>query len=228
MMGMPIMVAGSVKDVKTRKLPDGRQARERTVVYEGSSGPRELLESIVIQAQAALKGLEGMKPSEAQSDEPTEAEKRVTDKGKGKGKLPDPPEQDSMAEENLKLLQFCKRILATANAIDRSLRETKGDAFVERLHASLIKVPSSSHDSVDIKHDTLKPNASDDEIRKVYVDWANRTRFEYCDLSLPVAQGSDEAPGYKFAFSNEARLLVHSDIPKRSLAIAKEVSLLPR
>ena len=45
-------------------------------MYEGSSGPRELLEAIVIQARAALKGLEGLK-EQKQDDAPmTEEEKR--------------------------------------------------------------------------------------------------------------------------------------------------------
>lgn len=36
----------------------------------------------------------------------------------------------------------------------------------------------------------------------------------------------DQAPHYKFYYSNEARMLANADIPKRSLAIAKEVGFL--
>ena len=64
MMGMPIMVVSSVKSVNMKKTGLRKQLRERTIVYEGSSGPRELLEAIVIQAQAASKGLEGSQPVE--------------------------------------------------------------------------------------------------------------------------------------------------------------------
>ncbi len=80
--------------------------RERKVVYEGSSGPRELMESLVIQATAAKKGLQGDKPdpTPGEDEEMTEEQKRVTAgngtaKGKEKAKNP-------FAEENLKLLSF--------------------------------------------------------------------------------------------------------------------------
>lgn len=219
MMAMPIMVAGSVKDVKTRKLPDLRQARERTVVYEGSSGPRELLESVVVQAQVALRGLEGLKPKTKQTEESIEAQKRITNENKGKGKA----QETTMDEDNLKLYQFCKRIMATADAIDRSLRETKGDEFVDRLHKSLIKVPSLSRDSSDIQR-TVEPGATEEETEKIYIEWATDVRYAECDLTLPLTEGS-EGPSYKSCFNNEIRLLADSNLPKRTLAIAKEVRL---
>jgi hypothetical protein len=218
-MAMPIMVVASIKLNPPRRSAHGSTTRERVITYEGSSGPRELMEAIVIQAGAAIKGLEGVaKAAEEQETEMTEEQKRVTNETKGKGK-----ERviAVLSEENQKLLSFCRRILATANAIDRSLRETKGDAFVERLHASLPKL-SSSNDEAYIDH-----GASDEAIEKAYVAWATRARFEYCDLTIPPEEGkpvnTDEPPNYKFFFNNEARMLATSDIPKRSLAIAKEV-----
>ncbi|KAG8983238.1 hypothetical protein FRB90_006206, partial [Tulasnella sp. 427] len=132
MVAMPIMIPCSSTANNTGGSGQKRY-RERTVVYEGSSGPRELMESLVIQATAAKKGLEGDKPKEdvSKEEEMTEEQKRVTnmtprvDKGKTKEKNP-------QSEENKKLLSFCDKILETARYIDRSLRETKGDAFVER------------------------------------------------------------------------------------------------
>jgi hypothetical protein len=223
MMAMPIMVAASIKAVSTKKSM-GREPsriRERTIVYEGSSGPRELLEGIVIQAQAALRSLDSLKSPEAMAEEMTEEEKRKTNGTKGKEK-----EKDAEAsDENIKLLKFCRRILATANAIDRSLRETKGDDFVERLHSSLPKIYSSSKNAI-----LVDAGATDESARKAYVDWATRMRFEYCDLTIPAEKNAtdignvDETiPHYKFHFNREARMLANSDIPKRSLAIAKEV-----
>ena len=66
---------------------------------------------------------------------------------------------------------------------------------------------------------------------KAYMEWANRVRFEYCDLTIPCpeaptednVQEEDMVPHYKFYYNNEARMLANSDLPKRSLAIAKEV-----
>lgn len=71
----------------------------------------------------------------------------------------------------------------------------------------------------------VSSKGSDEEVQKAYVDWANRVRFEYCDLTLPTVGDTtlEEAPHYKFYFNSEARMLANSDIPKRSLAIAKEV-----
>ncbi|KAG6378918.1 hypothetical protein JVT61DRAFT_13203 [Boletus reticuloceps] len=223
MMAMPIMVAGSIKSVAPKKVGRGKSViRERTIIYEGSAGPRELLEAIVIQARAAIKGLEGIKPAETEEEEMTEEQKRMTtDKGKGKEKESSP----ALTDENQKLLAFCQRILMTANAIDRSLRETKGDAFVARLHAALPKITNSStFDSTSIQVGT-----TEEERRKAYVDWAMQVRFEYCDLTVPPAEpipSEDTVPHYKFYFNSEARMLANSEIPKRSLAIAKELAVL--
>lgn len=220
MMAMPIMVAGSIKSVAPKKAGKCKSViRERTIIYEGSAGPRELLEAIVIQAQAAMKGLEGVKPMEPEEEEMTEEQKRMTtDKGKCKEKEQSP----ALSDENQKLLAFCQRILMTANAIDRSLRETKGDAFVDRLHASLPKITNSS--TFDLT--SIQVGSTEEERRKAYVDWATQVRFEYCDLIVPPTESipnEDTIPHYKFFFNSEARMLANSEIPKRSLAIAKEV-----
>jgi hypothetical protein len=221
MMAMPIFIISSVKSVTTKKSPSRGKptAREREIIYEGSSGPRELLESIVIQAQAALKGLEGVKVPEKAEEELTEEQKRMTNDVKGKAK----EASATPSDENLKLLNFCRRILATANGIDRALQETKGADFVQRLHASLPKISTSAFESEEIH---VQAGATDETLLKAYMDWATRVRFEYCDLSVPTekdGKAEDDIPQYKFYYNNEARMLANSDIPKRSLAIAKEV-----
>lgn len=108
MMGMPIMIIASVSALKPQggaTKNRGPAPRERTIVYEGSSGPRELMESIVIQAQAAIKGLGPSHAELAKGKVPTEAEKRrvvgaaVIDDVKGKAKA-------TTAEENAKLRNF--------------------------------------------------------------------------------------------------------------------------
>ncbi|TCD63872.1 hypothetical protein EIP91_004811 [Steccherinum ochraceum] len=221
MMAMPIMVVTSAKALANKRAGTGKgYVRERTITYEGSSGPRELLEAIVIQAQAALKGLEPAKPdSEPEDTEMTEEQKRQTQDDKGKGR----DDGRIVIEENQKLLGFCKSIISTAKAIDRSLRETKGDAFVERLHASLPKIPGASSTDTEL---IVNAGQTEEEAQKAYLDWANRVRFEYCDLSIVSPSGKDEAPHYKFVYNNEARMLANADIPKRSLAIAKELAVL--
>ncbi|CDO68460.1 hypothetical protein BN946_scf184760.g16 [Trametes cinnabarina] len=226
MMAMPIMVVTSAKAVAAKKSsPKGSpRIRERTIIYEGSSGPRELLEAIVIQAQAALKGLEGMKVPDPEDAEMSEEQKRMTADDKGKGK----DDGSFASEENRKLLTFCQRIVNTAKAIDRSLVETKGKAFVDRLHASLPKIPATSTTSEGSA--LIEVGDTEESAMEAYIKWANRVRFEYCDLTIPPSGDSgaeeDQTPNYKFYFNNEARMLANSDIPKRSLAIAKELAVL--
>ncbi|KAF8313070.1 hypothetical protein DL93DRAFT_1188221 [Clavulina sp. PMI_390] len=238
MMGMPIMVVAKTTPLKPQQSNSssrkgGPAPRERTIVYEGSSGPRELMESIVIQAKAALKGL-GPSPAElAKNKPPTEAEKRKaantpTTDVKGKGKA-------GYSEENMKLRNFCERILATADAVDRSLKETKGAAFLKRLHDSLPKVftassapGGSSSENLKTAYDHIPVGATEAETRENYLKWAQQIRFEYCDLTVPTtgATEKDTAPNYRHAHNSEIRVLANSDIPKRSLAIAKELATL--
>lgn len=226
MMAMPIMVPASVQSVIVRKN-DNTQVRERTIIYEGSSGPRELLESIVIQATAACKGLEGCDAAIETSDQPmTEEEKRVTYINKGKEKEAHVDEKDRhQYAENNRLREFCQRIIATAEAIDRSLRDTKGIDFVNRLKASLPTI--SSFDKSSRSNEIRTVGVSDEERQKLYLDWASRVRFEYCDLTVPPPEGAvisdDYIPTYKHYFNADIRLLGNSEIPKRALAIAKEV-----
>ncbi|KAK0230796.1 hypothetical protein IW262DRAFT_1340488 [Armillaria fumosa] len=219
MMAMPIMAVASVK-ASTPKKGSRSHIRERTIVYEGSSSPRELLEGIVIQAQAALKGLEGMKLVEDGPKELTEEEKRMTINPKGKAKETGPV----VSEENQALISFCRRILSTTTAIDRSLRDTKGGEFVDRLHASLPKILTSSSQGV-----YVEAGATEESAKKAYLEWATNVRFEYCDLTLPATDKDDPdnpLPHYKFFWNQEARNLANMDIPKRSLAIAKELAIL--
>lgn len=221
-MGMPIMVLVSSKPVL--KKPCGSKGtskvKERTLTYEGSSGPRELLESIFIQAQAALKGLEATIPPEKTVVEMTEEEKRMTSGNKGKAKAPDPA---AISPENAQLLFFCRSIQGTVQAIDRALEEAKGKPFMDRLRASL---PSISHSSTG--HEYISTPGTEAETQKAYIEWATKVRFEYCDLSIPPSdqEGKDAQVHYKFYFDAEARIMANQDIPKRSLAIAKELAVL--
>ncbi|KAG8774535.1 hypothetical protein FRC16_005064 [Serendipita sp. 398] len=77
------------------------------------------------------------------------------------------------------------------------------------------------------QHVTIASNASIAETRATYEAWAAKSRFEYCDLELKDAHGSSSSPpNYKFSYNHDARMLVNSDMPKRSLAIARELAVL--
>ncbi|GAW05297.1 hypothetical protein F5879DRAFT_930677 [Lentinula edodes] len=218
MMPMPIM--RSVSQQTVVKKTNTSTIRERKIIYEGSASPRELLEAISLQAQAALKGLESSKPPEDPSPEPNEEQKRktvVANKGKSKG--------DALAEGNFdetaKLYGFCNRLLATTVQIDRSLRELKGDDFVTRMHESLPKAYTSASDTI-----YVDAGDTEEDAKEAYVKWATSSRFEYCDLTIPTTDNSDETLNYKHYFNNEIRMLANASIPKRSVAIAKELAIL--
>jgi len=228
-MGMPIMMPQSVTMMPER--PGSTQIRERKIVYEGSAGPRELLEAIVIQARAALKGWESTKKKPEAKTEMTEAEKRQTGAVSIASHEPELPRQSLKGKEkeraeDMKLFTFCNRILATAAAIDKSLQDTKGAAFVQRLHDALPKAPwepsSSSAEPFGVPQ--LSSTVTNEEICTTYEAWANRIKFQYCDLTID-GDGSDSV-SFKSVFNNEARGLVGTDLPKRSLAIAKELAVL--
>jgi len=56
--------------------------------------------------------------------------------------------------------------------------------------------------------------------------WALSSRFEYCDLTITGTENADETLNYKHYFNNEVRMLANANIPKRSVAIAKELAIL--
>lgn len=136
------------------------------------------------------------------------------------------------------LISISERIVSTAEAVDRSLKETKGPEFLKRLHESLPKIsttPSAPHipqaGDTTTRYDHIPVGATDEENQANYVRWASQIRFEYCDLTLPPSelpaatpkQAEDAPPHYRHAYNNDIRMLANSDIPKRSLAIAREV-----
>jgi hypothetical protein len=85
-LAMPQMtrLSATLLPPKTTTTPSGkRRPLERTVVFEGAPGPRELLENLVIQATAAKKGflMMGRKKVEGFDDdgEMTEETKRMSE-----------------------------------------------------------------------------------------------------------------------------------------------------
>jgi hypothetical protein len=120
------------------------------------------------------------------------------------------------------------RILSTRDAIDRALVDVKGLAFVKRLTQTLPQIPDSQ-----TSEDLIVTTSNDlEDIKKAYVEWATRVRFEYCDLSVPdpimdQVNGKQESiANWKHCFSREARALSQAELPRRSVSIAKELAVL--
>jgi hypothetical protein len=168
MMAQPVMLPISVS-VTTKK---GHSTREKKIMYEGSSSPRELLESIVIQATAALKGLDNLSVQMVE-EEMTEEEKRITGTNAAA-----PVEEAPMSDENRRLFDFCQRIIDTAGVIDRFLRDTKGAKFFERMQSALPKITPVAYDEVKVN-----AGASDQDTQKAYTEWASRARYFWTHIS---------------------------------------------
>lgn len=99
MLAMPQM-----RPVRISPIPN--QQGVVTVTYEGSASPRELLESVVIQAKAALKGLESTsaKRDKAEDKEMTEEEMRQSkDEAKAAAEK---KKVELAADENQQLHEF--------------------------------------------------------------------------------------------------------------------------
>nr|XP_018260191.1 uncharacterized protein I303_07108 [Kwoniella dejecticola CBS 10117]OBR82349.1 hypothetical protein I303_07108 [Kwoniella dejecticola CBS 10117] len=211
MLAMPQM-----RPVSVSPCPDDLQSH--IVTYEGTSSPRELLENCVIQAQAALKGLQSVSElSKTNEIHMTEEDKRVSKAELARRERVKQEEEKSDA--NFQLRSFCERIIASAQAIDRSLVETKGKAFVDRMRESLPKLPDSS---IAVEDHALSAQGTEATI-KIYEEWAGRARFQYCDLTEP---SSSDKKGYRHAYSGSIQSLEGMDMPRRSLAIAKELAIL--
>lgn len=154
---------------------DPKDPTQKTVTYEGSSSPRELLESCVIQAQAALKGLEAT--AGVLEDEEMDAETAMRmSMAEAKAKANE-KRAVALADENEQLKTFwsvmwlltsrqltcSERILQSANNIDRSLVSTKGQAFVDRMRASLPRLPDVGVEVEGVKTE----DKNDEEVIKI-------------------------------------------------------------
>jgi hypothetical protein len=107
--------------------------------------------------------------------------------------------------------------VASAKIIDRSLVETKGKAFVERMQEALPKLPGVGKA---VTQESTS-GASDDEVKKMCMlillgmwfelnidffrldeDWATKTRFQYCDMSVQ-GNNNDRRLVYAHAYSKQ-------------------------
>ncbi|KIY34108.1 ubiquitin-conjugating enzyme family protein [Cryptococcus gattii E566] len=212
MLGMPQM--RQAKSVLSPTVPSSL-----IITYEGAPSPRELLENVVLQAKAALKGLEGVPLTQIEGLELTEEELRTNIKELEK-KEAERVERESL-DENSVLKAFCSlRIIKSAETIDKRLVETKGKAFVQRMKEQLPRIDESGIQIEEIPAE----GQTDEETIKMYEEWATRARFQYVDLRT----GSNimDAPSYKHAYSALITDIELDNAPKRSLAIAKELAIL--
>ncbi|WVO14986.1 hypothetical protein L204_102629 [Cryptococcus depauperatus] len=212
MLGMPQM-----RPVRTRPLEGSEDSL--VVTYEGAPSPRELLEFVAIQAQAALRGLRHVGSTaseETKVDQEMTEEELQTSKEDIQKKAMTKPE--GPRDENATLEAFCLRILKSASTIDLRLAETKGKAFVQRMKEQLPRLEEG------IAQAERGEKANEKSVIQMYEEWATRARFQYVDLKAET--GSSKTFAWRHAFSAQITQLENTSLPKRSLAIAKELAIL--
>ncbi|KIR36597.1 ubiquitin-conjugating enzyme family protein [Cryptococcus deuterogattii MMRL2647] len=145
MLGMPQM--RQAKSVLSPTVPNSL-----IITYEGAPSPRELLENVVLQAKAALKGLEGVPLAQIEGLELTEEELRTNIKELEK-KEAERVERESL-DENSVLKAFCLRIIKSAETIDKRLVETKDEDWATRARFQYVDLRTGSNimDAPSYKH----------------------------------------------------------------------------
>jgi hypothetical protein len=116
------------------------------------------------------------------------------------------------------------RIIASAEAIDKSLAETKGTEFVQRMRESLPKIPrgGGATEEWDLKGETDEgvikicrslaihrfTNRVPMELSGLTAideDWATKARFQYADLTID----DDGVLSYRHAYSAQILALAN-------------------
>ncbi|TYJ53196.1 hypothetical protein B9479_006174 [Cryptococcus floricola] len=213
MLGMPSM--RPARSVQTPNDPTSS-----TITYEGAPSPRELLENVVIQAQAALRGLQGVQSADEEEKDRKLTEEELRASKAEVDRLAQKRVEQEKNDENSVLKAFCLRIVKSAETIDKRLVDTKGKTFVERMKAQLPRIEEGGN----VEEAVAAEDETDENIIKIYEEWATKARFQYIDLS--TGSTTVGAPAFKHAYSASASGIENNSAPKRSLAIAKELAIL--
>lgn len=216
LLAQPIFLA-----TKTEYKMQKDKSREKHVTYKGSNGPRELAQSIVMQCNDFLVNIDRhnkLMPvqSEAEGKQgETKDDKEMDEEKKAEQKDP------WMAEEQ-RLCLFARRFVEEVATIDRILRVTKGDAFLDKL-LGLIKEPIISQ-TVDVESVAASRSEDQDSAKEIatYEAWAKSQCYDECDMRQ--AKSSSDSPSYIHAFDTKIRSTDSSSNHKRGFTIAKELA----
>ena len=108
-----------------------------------------------------------------------------------------------------------ERIITSATTIDKSLVETKGRPFVQRMRESLPRLPDigtaveeqvTDHDNEDqiirICQLVFSSGSTQADVPVVDEEWATKARFQYCDMSY---KDSDDLIAYRHIYDKDIR-----------------------
>ncbi|KAK0552846.1 hypothetical protein OC845_001514 [Tilletia horrida] len=244
----PIMLSRSIE---YKILPNG--TRERRVTFEGSAGPRELLQSIIRQCETILESMKRqerliaakLEKDGAQQTKTIEPTKGMTDKEKKRAEEKKAREQEEQ-EETQRLLSFCQAIIGTTKKIDTLLRKTKGDEMVDKLLGLIAPSSEKALEAAISTADAKEEEGTEEETKKAYEAWAKTQTYADADFSMasmtttkdpeieekgPALKTStsqsdraSSSSGWRHAFGRE--IIDMADNSKRTMAIAKELASL--
>lgn len=203
LLAQPIMSASKI-EYKIQK----DKSREKIVTYKGSEGPRELAQSIISQCNAFLANLS--KHEEAMKSK-RELEKIIKDEKTRIATIIPKLDQEWRGEED-QLCKFAQSFIEEVATIDRLLRSTKGDAFVDKLLGS-IKEPISM---------TPKKHEDVQEQIKAYETWAKAKCYD--EIDMRANKSSSGKTRYLHAFNDKIRETDAGSNHKRGFIIAKELA----
>lgn len=223
---------------KIRKFENNNESVEVERVYEASSGPRELVQDVVEQAEALLQSLNKAQrleeaasktcppnsPGDSEACLPASSSKTIVE-----DESEDNTEEE-IAAQNVRIL--CGSIIESVEAIDNALRAVKGDAFVGSLLASFRGEPSTNQPQ---ELGTTLPLAvaKDGHERRqraqelAYQAWAKSMVFDEADMTLtPAATIATSTQGllYSHAYATKIEASRNHNDSKRNLIISRELA----
>ncbi|KAH9819746.1 hypothetical protein DFH28DRAFT_886164 [Melampsora americana] len=197
-MGQPIMRATSSRYLPATTDYTGEGLREKEITYEGSAGPRELLENLSRQVKAARHA---MRSSESESQAQVKKSSSLYRLTRGRDE-----------EEVEKLNAFCERFEKAVTAIDSSLESNNNHRVIEAIKSlNCIHVPVSNDLS----------SVSLDILQARYVKWATSVKYEYYDFEVPSPP--DDAPIDGVTRATETIRSLGSNAPRYLHAYAREI-----
>ncbi|EGG03790.1 uncharacterized protein MELLADRAFT_65352 [Melampsora larici-populina 98AG31] len=196
-MGQPIMRETSSRYLPATANSTGQGTREKEITYEGSAGPRELLENLSRQVKAARHAMRHPE-SESQLKKAPSLYHLSRDK------------EDKEVE---KLESFCERFEKAVASIDLSLESNNNHHVIEAIKSlNRMHVPVSNDLS----------SVSLEILQTRYVKWAESVKYEV-EFDHQIPSPPEEAPVDGVTRPTESVPSLSSNAPKYLHAYAREI-----
>lgn len=226
--------------------------KERHVTYRGSKGPRELAQSVKVQCEGFLYGVDLLK----RNGKDKSTEQKLMEKSKPKSSsrkrgqssaqtsylskkaakdpqgamIPESTDEAStkpLDDESQHLVNFAQSFCNYIGKLDDRLRKTKGNSFVDRLigiaeASTRSGCTSTNADGQQSSSSTAEATLSKETDTEAYELWARRMGYDECDMTLPASAQRD-GKKYAHVLNQEILHVSAADNSKRGITIAREL-----